>query len=140
MHLGAPFHRDNDSPVHHIGLFKYAYDSPAATLYFFCAANRPFFLNTKEDPIKTPLPIARARPNHFVHGGNANLDPPASTILSEEMAADADAIKLDNDFIAKDAEDDDEDDNAAESRVDETVEAAVGVAVIVDMVINASPL
>lgn len=37
---------------------RYATPSPAAA----CERNRPFFLKTKEDPMRTPLTMARTMP------------------------------------------------------------------------------
>lgn len=50
------------------------------------------------------------------------------------MAADADAIRLDSDFIAADADDDAEEEDAAASMTVELVAAAVAADVIVAMV------
>lgn len=61
----------------------------------------------------TPLPTARAKPNHFVQAGKANPELPSATRLSEEMAADADAITLERDFIASEAEEAMADEEAA---------------------------
>lgn len=65
-------------PVHHIGYcmlstcvkhstrdegrtdLRYATPSPA--ICPFCALSRPFFLKTKDEPISTPLPMARQTP------------------------------------------------------------------------------
>jgi hypothetical protein len=47
-------------PNHHSGDFRYATPSPAVCPA--CARRRPFFLNTKLEPMRTPLATARITP------------------------------------------------------------------------------
>ena len=53
--------------------------------------------------MRKPLPTAKHKPNHFIQEGKLN-PPPAAIAFSDARAADADAIALDNVFIAAEAE------------------------------------
>lgn len=41
-------------PVHHSGDLRYWTPSPATVPYFFCDERRPFFLKTKDEPMRKP--------------------------------------------------------------------------------------
>jgi hypothetical protein len=55
--------------------------------------------------MRNPLPTAAHRPSHFIQLGS-DRPPPATMALSEARAAVAEAMTLDNDFIASDADTD----------------------------------
>ncbi len=93
-------------------------------LVLLLCCQRPFFLKTKEEPIRTPDPTARARPTYLKAGGLASL--PDAMALSDVSAAEADAMALESECTADDAEA-----LAASAASTEEVGAIVAVLVIV---------
>lgn len=68
-------------PNHHMGVRKYPKPSPASSLYFTFALNRPIFFSTNEIPMKRPEAIARTIPTILYHPGRSN-SPAAAVVVA----------------------------------------------------------